>query len=474
MLLALALLTERIPALHSLRVFSVQEQHHEEQALLDPEEQHVGEVELEQQTIDRPEMAQPEHATLPLARGPLAQAPAPDLPEVEAEKPPVSIVDPARSLRPFYASLVRTLRHDPDAITRIVYHGDSLVASDYVTSTLRRLMQDQFGDAGHGFVLMANAWPSYFHNDIFRETTRGLVISRVVGPYTDDGLYGLGGVSFKAPGRVRAQFGTAKRGQHGRAASHFELAYLAFPGAGTLRLSVDGEVHGEIDTAADTPTSRFASIDVPDGEHLFEVYTQSGTTRMFGAVLERKVPGVVLDAIGIQGARIRFLDKQDDAHWAEQLAWRRPNLLAFHFGANESGDGFAYSMEDYHATMKEVLLQAKRAVPEAGCLVVAAMDRARKVEDGMITVPVIPLIVEEQRKTAEEIGCAFWNTYEAMGGRGSMARWVRRGLGQADLTHPTGVGAQRLGEWLYRALIEGFERYRTEPSGEPLPARAAP
>jgi len=290
------------------------------------------------------------------------------------------------------------------------------------------------------------------------------VVSRVVGPYTKDGLYGLGGVSFKAPGRVRAQFATMSKGNYGRNVSHFEFSYLASPGAGVVRLSVDGHVYSEIQTASNQVETKVAQIDVPDGPHSFEVYTESGTTRMFGVVLERTVPGVVLDAIGIQGARIRFLDKQDDAHWASQLAWRKPNLIAFHFGANESGDGYAYSMPDYHATMKAVLLQAKQAAPEAGCLIVGALDRARKVDDGMITVPVIPLIVEEQRKTAEEVGCAFWNTFEAMGGKGSMARWVRRGLGQADLTHPSGVGADRLGQWLYRALMEGFDRYRAKNS----------
>jgi hypothetical protein len=41
-----------------------------------------------------------------------------------------------------------------------------------------------------------------------------------------------------------------------------------------------------------------------------------------------------------------------------------------------------------------------------------------------------------------------------------MAKWVRRGLGQADLTHPTGVGAERLGTWIYRALLEGYDRHR--------------
>lgn len=467
--LMLALIAEATPLLQRLRLFGSRGESHGTTIQLPvaadaPPEQRVGELELEQQTQDRPEMAAAGTQQHPAAAGPLAQAPL-DLEPLEQERPPVSLVD-AEQLAQFYTSLARSLAKQPGAITRILYHGDSLVASDYVTSTLRRKLQAQFGDAGHGFVLMANAWASYFHMDIHRETTKGFLISRVVGPYIADGFYGLGGVSFKSTSRVRAQFGTLSKGDYGRHVSHFELAYLAEPTGGTLELSVDGKLHSEIQTAAPQPESRFASIDVPDGEHRFEVYTKSGTTRTFGVVLERAVPGVVLDAIGIQGARIRFLDKQDDQHWATQLAWRHPNLLVFHFGANESGDGFAYSMPDYNATMKVVLEQAKRAAPQASCLIVAAMDRARQVDEGMITVPIIPLIVEEQRKVAHEVGCAFWNTFEAMGGRGSMARWVRRELGQADLTHPTGAGAERLGNWLYAALLEGFENSRRAPGSK--------
>lgn len=461
--LTLALISEATPALRELRLFGSHGQTPSTAvtppvAADAPPDEHVGELELAQQTEDRPDMAASPQTHNPGTLGPLARAPL-EPEALDLEKPPTSLVDPER-LAQFYTSLERSLHEQPGAITRILYHGDSLVASDYVTSTLRRKLQTQFGDAGHGFVLMANAWASYFHMDVQRETTKGFLISRVVGPYVSDGFYGLGGVSFKSTSRIRATFATPTKGDYGRNVSHFELAYLAEPSGGSLEISVDGKLHSEVQTAAPQTESRFASVDVPDGGHTFEVYTKSGTTRTFGVVLERAVPGVVLDAIGIQGARIRFLDKQDDQHWATQLAWRRPDLLVFHFGANESGDGFAYSMADYNATMKLVLEQAKRAVPQASCLIVAAMDRARQVEDGMITVPVIPLIVEEQRKVAHEVGCAFWNTFEAMGGRGSMARWVRRELGQADLTHPTGAGAERLGNWLYAALLEGFDAYR--------------
>jgi urease accessory protein UreF len=93
------------------------------------------------------------------------------------------------------------------------------------------------------------------------------------------------------------------------------------------------------------------------------------------------------------------------------------------------------------------------------------MDRAERHGEELVTSPVIPALVEEQRKASAEAGCAFFSLYQAMGGRGSMATWVRRGLGQADLTHPTGVGAEILASWIYRALLAGFtaERGRDGP-----------
>ncbi|HEV8247138.1 MAG TPA: GDSL-type esterase/lipase family protein, partial [Polyangiaceae bacterium] len=164
--------------------------------------------------------------------------------------------------------------------------------------------------------------------------------------------------------------------------------------------------------------------------------------------------------LGVQGARIRFLDQEDDAHWAEQLSSRKPDLIVYEFGANESGDGLLYPMVDYHRTMKDVILQGQKALPEAGCLIIGAMDRAQKKGEELVSMGIIPHLVTEQRAVAAELGCTFFDTFRAMGGNGSMPSWVRRGLGQADLTHPTGAGSEVLGTWVYRALMKGYAEYR--------------
>ncbi len=458
-LLGLALVMETSPRLQRWRLLHPTQAAERALAPAAPAVMNVGEAQLKEDSTGQSPL---EGSSARRASGPIA-ASSDDgpLPEVDAKAPPIPLENPSgKALTGLFAALRHTSRKEPGALTRIVHFGDSVVASDYVTSTLRRRLQEAYGDAGHGFTLPANAWPAYFHEGVSRYATSGWLMSRVVGPLATDGWHGLGGVSFKQPLFTLTRIGTAKKGSVGRSVSRFTLAYVASPGAGRLRVRIDGNEQPALDTDEPIKAFRTQQWTVPDGEHELELMTNRGTARLFGVVLERETPGVVLDAIGIQGARIRFLDKQDDAHWAEQLRWRAPAMVVYQFGANESADGLAYSMADYHQTMKEVIAQQRAAIPDASCLVVGAMDRAERKDDQLRSMWIIPLLVREQRAVAAELGCAFFDTYRAMGGEGAMPRWVRRGLGQADLTHPTAIGSEILGNWLFRALVQAEKTER--------------
>ncbi len=418
----------------------------------------VGEaaIETETRTEAAPTTVAPRAQQGPIARRKLTESEM--RPAKDADLPPVPLVDPSgHALDGWFDKLALVEQKKASTIARIAHFGDSLIVSDFVSSTLRRELQTKFGDAGHGFVLIANAWPSYFHADVERYATAGWKVSRIVGPLAPDGWYGLGGVSFRAEKHALARFGTAKSGSFGRNVSRFVVSYAEAPGGGSFQIRLDGKDHSLVSTNGPEQRARYHEVTAPDGPHELEIQTVSGESRLFGVILERSGPGVVLDALGVQGARIRFLDKQDDAHWAEQLRSRDPDLVIYEFGANESGDGFLFPMPEYYRTMKEVIAQAQRALPGKSCLIVGAMDRAVKQGDEIVSVRVIPSLVEEQRKVAAELGCAFFDTYRAMGGKGSMPVWVRRELGQADLTHPTGAGAERIGRWLFYAMMRLYD-----------------
>lgn len=417
----------------------------------------VGEAPLVVDTSEQSQLSQPEEVALP----PAAAAIVEPVGHTSTDKPPRSIEDPTgHALDAFFARLRAVEQKEPGSIARVTYFGDSIVASDFITATLRRKLQKRFGDAGHGFMLMANAWPGYFHNDVERFAAPGWKVSRVVGPYASDGFYGLGGVSFKAWGKgAFSRFSTAKEGSYGRNVSRFVVDWLAHEEGGPMVISIDGVPRETIDTRSSTPRAKFSTYEVPDGPHSIEVRADGAGVRAFGVVMERDVPGVVLDAIGIQGCRIRFLDKSDDAHFAEQLVVRAPSLTVFQYGMNESEDGEIFPLDQYAATMKDVLKQVRTALPNSSCLLVGPMDRADKKGSGYTSRLVVPKLAAIQRQVAAEVGCAYWDTLSAMGGYGSMGIWVQRGLGGADLAHPSGTGADVLGRWIYNALMEAYANY---------------
>lgn len=440
-----------------------------------PPKDYVGEETLEGSTEDSQDRGAELDRPLSNPKGPIAQAQAPVPAAVLEDKPPIAIDDPQNGagLAKFFDKLMAVENKTPGAVARVVYYGDSIVASDFITGKLRRMLQDRFGDAGHGYAIAANAFKGWFHIDVSRKSSSQWKTSTCIGPYAEDALYGLGCVSFTA--RKEGEWfmmGTSTADKWGRDVSRFELEYLEQPGGGELAFFVDGEAKGTLSTDGPEKKVKYHVVEVPDGPHKLEVKTTSDTpTRVFGLRMERDVPGVTLSALGITGARARFLDKQDDAHWAEVLKAAKPDLVVLAFGTNEVGDGqMAFDdkgqrskdpMGDYERNLKAVLEQVQRAVPEASTMLVGPPDMASKGDSGEgHSKPMVPIIIQHQRNVATELGWPYWNQYKAMGGSGSMYSWVQSGLGNPDMIHPTGQGGNVLGKWLYRALMQKYEEYK--------------
>ena len=189
---------------------------------------------------------------------------------------------------------------------------------------------------------------------------------------------------------------------------------------------------------------------------------------MFGVVMERDTPGVTYDALGALGGRMSLWRSMNADHWKEQMALREPSLIVIQYGTNESEDG-GVNEPEYLKNLGWLLDTLKAAAPDASILVAAPLDRAEKDEDGNLhTVKVILRLVDLQKKVATEHGVAFWNTFEAMGGKGSMARWVQKGLAGGDLTHPTPQGAQVIGDLFFKALTTGYDAYASTHPEAPV------
>ena len=188
-----------------------------------------------------------------------------------------------------------------------------------------------------------------------------------------------------------------------------------------------------------------------------------GVLRLFGFVLERRGPGVVVDSLGINGARVMTLLAADRELLAEHLGRRDPDLVVLWYGTNEAGDDW-YTLEQYEQWYLDALTVARRAAPGASCLVMAPPDMGRaslyEPAEGFATPATLRGIVRAQRDAAELHGCAYFDTFGAMGGRDSMARWAALDppLVARDGVHLTRPGYALVSELLHAALIDAYEQ----------------
>src|SRR5205085_27939 len=65
---------------------------------------------------------------------------------------------------------------------------------------------------------------------------------------------------------------------------------------------------------------------------------------------------------------------------------------------------------------------------------------------------------------------AFFNTYQAMGGEGTMAKWSsgtgKNHLVGGDLTHPTAEGSEIVGRLIYEAINDGYTKYKVRAGNQ--------
>jgi lysophospholipase L1-like esterase len=215
-------------------------------------------------------------------------------------------------------------------------------------------------------------------------------------------------------------------------------------------------------TNAETTEDAWEAFDLPDGPHSFSL-TAIGVVRVYGVSLEREGPGVVYDSLGLVGARAERLLNAEPEHMHRQIAHRDPDLLVLGFGGNETDNPWI-NVTQYEQRLVEVVRLMRAAKPQMSCLLLGPLDQAERNQRGQIvTIKALPKIVEAQRRVAEQQGCAFFDTFAAMGGPGSMAAWLRNRprLATSDLHHATDAGYALIGTMYYKALLKAFADYLT-------------
>ncbi len=367
-------------------------------------------------------------------------------------------------------------REAPNEKVRIVVYGGSHTEADAYPGYLRKYLQSRFGNGGQGFVLLGklNSWYRTLDSQAWHQSLT-VAHARYRLDVHDEPL-GLFGAALY--GRSSAGFGeviTARDSPN----TEFEVQYYQQPHGGDFTLQVDDKSVARISTRSDRTAIGYHAFELPEGRHAIRARLRgNGRVRLFGITAETRGPGVVVDTLGIGGARMASVLRWDESIWAEALLHRQPALVVFAYGTNEASEEY-HSATKYEQELRHSLQRLRRALPDASCLMVAPFDVEERRDGHWATLINLPGIIETQRRISKEYECAFWDGYAFMGGAGSMHRWAeaRPQLASPDHVHLTKLGYVYAGIAIGDALMRRYDSapgsIPTSPSGQsPADARA--
>jgi lysophospholipase L1-like esterase len=350
----------------------------------------------------------------------------------------------------------------------VAIYGASGTAVDLWTAYVRRYLQARFGDGGPGIVSAAphNRW--YRHHELEVEASKHWTKHNAYTVEEDDpGWFGPMGVALSARSKhAWATIGPSRWWPDGRRVAYYELLYVEHRRGGAFTVRLDGKLAAKVSTRLSKQEAEPRlgihrlplELDAQTEAPVLRIDVKgNGEVRMLGVIAETGEPGVVVDTLGVDGARISNQLRWHEQLWAQGLRHRDPALVVLAFGNNASMD------EDvpigvFESGYRRVLQRLRATVPDASCVMLGPGDFPKVGEDKTLAPrPRLGEIREVERRLAAEHGCAFFDTLKLVGGDGAKQAWVDAGLSRDDYLHLTRAGYVRLGLGFGDALMHHYD-----------------
>ncbi len=395
------------------------------------------------------------------------------------------------------ASLITKLNSvkETNGSIRIAYFGDSIIEGDLITQQLRYNLQSRYGGDGIGFVPITSIVAS-FRRTIRHSFAKNWETMSFMTPYKAEYPLGLGGFVYiprnfytvqkaievvsdtlinsvidsvatftppvapkqetqryyvNTPSWIKYQNANVSGGA--RQFDRIRLFYShARPGS-VVKVGFDDKPAQSFNL---TPGEAVQTINLSRGIPIKSLYLEFSITdpvHVYGISFD-KPNGVFVDNFSIRGFSGMYFQRIPKPILEVFQKNLKYDLIILQYGENVSNPK-AKSYSFYRTGMIKTIRYLQAAFPEIPILLVSAHDRSIKVVDKYQTSPDIPILIKAQSEIADSTGCAFWNLYEAMGGKDSMQKYVKNvpPLAAKDYTHFNQAGANKIADMLTDFLL---------------------
>ncbi len=364
------------------------------------------------------------------------------------------INDSTSSLSHFFQALNASKKQKHK--TRIAYFGDSMIEGDLISQDLRNCLQEKFGGFGVGFLpitsIVAGFRASVIHSYNLIENKPSNHELGISGfgfvpdtlNFTDSANTSKGSwVNYSAVSRKHLD-------------KFCETKLLYGKSEGGNYVDINGNIYY---LKGDKAVNQLSVKTENNCQFINAEFYCKTPMDIFGFSMESD-SGVFVDNFSFRGNSGMPITKVSQRIYSGTNDCLGYDLIILEYGLNAVSPTIT-DFTWYVQGMNNVIKHMQSSFPNASILLISVGDKSYRNNGTYETDPSVPLLVEAQRSMAKNNKIAFWSLYDAMGGYGSMIKWVEGDtvLANKDYTHFNYKGAHKVGKMLFNKLMKEYEEY---------------
>jgi lysophospholipase L1-like esterase len=385
---------------------------------------------------------------------------------------PAARLSSPETLTPFFTALAALDGKATRQPVRILQIGDSHTANDSFSGRMRERLQARFGESGRGWLPAGIPFKYYRPHSVSVSESGWQHVKPNDHAAVALGLDAIAAIS-QPPDASMTIESTEPAGF-----DRFAVEFLTRPDGPAFTVAVDDGTPLRVSTAESIAAVKDFDLPLDRVGHRVELRTVGRQpVVLLGWSAERRVPGVIYENHGTIGATVGLLGQETPEAVSFELRDRRPALLIVAFGTNEGfEDGL--DLDRYAARFRdnvETLRHAAGGVPVLllgtpdgnrvghGCTATQCREEG---DDCSWHEPAkLAPVRDLQRRVASQQGWAYWDWFDAMGGRCSIDRMTQAAPPRAmpDHVHLSTPGYQAMADLLFDDLMRDYEIWKAQP-----------
>lgn len=385
----------------------------------------------------------------------------------------LEIQDEAAQLEPVFKAL-RELEAGKDTVLTIVHLGDSHVQAGHYSGRIMRLLQQQFGNAGRGWIApfklsRVNEPDDYFIRSTVRDWVAGRITQRQKKTPIGPGGIGINTTSSSINLDILIAPNNGAGYEFNQAILYRSDKSTPMLPAGVLKDSIM-TFRNTTPLAPRLVTDTFRLTKPTDMLQLHSTRRKPGTDELlpashfsniyYGLNLTNGQSGVLYHAIGVNGA---MYVNYTDLDFMQRLALLKPDLLVVSLGTNESF-GARFRESEFREQIHDFLQMVKKYIPDTKILLTTPAECYKRVRVNKQRTYVrndnIQKAAEAIVRQAKQEGIACWDLFSATGGKNSYKKWYQEGYMGRDRIHFNKAGYQEHANLFFMSLMRSVNKDR--------------